>query len=253
MKKMYFVLFLALGVSVIPISSWAFEFGVRGHYWAASLDGSVKVDEGDIIGEKIDFEQDLGIGDERLPALEVFIGGGNHHLSLIYTDVEYSGSNVITRDIVFSGETYSFGSLTTSSIEYQTMDLSYQYDLINAENMLAGFSLGAVFQVKYFNGEVRLQTTGIDEKENFTLPVPMIGLNFHMGILADLLEARVRGTGVSYSGNHIYELLGELSLTPLPFVEIHGGYRTFTIDIDEDEVTFDYVMSGPYIALTIGF
>jgi outer membrane protein len=253
MKKRYLVLVFALAVSAIPTSSSAFEIGARGYYWFPSLDGNIKVDEGGVIGTNIDFEDDLGLDDDEFPTVEVFVGAGKHHLSLAFTDVDYSNSKTITRSINFDGQNYSALSSVSSSIEYQMIDLHYQYDLVDLENILAGFSVGGVFHVKYLDGEVSLKTTGIDEKEDFTLPIPMIGLNLHLGILADLLEARVRGTGIAYSDNYMYELLGEVSWTPFPFVDIHGGYKTFTTNLDEDDVDFDYDMSGPYVALTISF
>jgi outer membrane protein len=254
MKKTYLALSLLLVTLLLPASTLAFEIGARGYYWFPSLDGNVKVDEAGV-GTIIDFEKDLGIEDENYPSVEVFLGGGNHHLSLTYTDIEYSGRKTLTRDISFGGKTYSLSDTVTSSIEYKMMDLHYQYDFLNLENVLAGFSLGLVFQVKYLDGEVGLKstTTGTDEKEDFTFPIPMIGLNLHMGILANILEARLRGTAIGYAGNTIYELMGDISWTPLPFLDIHGGYKTFVIDIDEDDVVFDYDMSGPYVALTLSF
>jgi outer membrane protein len=253
MRKIYVVLSLLLPALLLPVSSLAFEIGARGYYWFPSLDGTVKVDEASIIGTTIDFENDLGIEDENYPSVEVFVGGGNHHLSLTHTNIEYSGRKTLTREIIYRGKTYAVSDLVTSSIEYQMLDLHYQYDLLDLENILGGFSLGAVLQVKYLDGNVSLKTTGIDEKEDFTIPIPMVGLNLHIGILADILEARVRGTAIGYSGNTIYELMADISWTPFPFMDIHGGYKSFIIDIDEDEVVFDYDMSGPYVALTLSF
>jgi len=253
MRKIYVVLSLLLPALLLPLSSLAFEIGARGYYWFPSLDGTVKADKASIIGTTIDFEKDLGIEDEDYPSVEVFVGGGNHHLSLTYTDIEYSGRKKITTDIIFKGETYTATYTVDSSIEYKMMDLHYQYDFLDLENVLAGFSLGGVFQVKYLDGEVSLKTTGIDEKEDFTIPIPMLGLNLHIGILADILEARVRGTAIGYAGNTIYELMADISWTPFPFLDIHGGYKSFIIDIDEDEVVLDYDMSGPYAALTLSF
>jgi outer membrane protein len=256
MKKMYLILSLLLFTLLFPASTLAFEIGVRGYYWFPSFDGNVKVDEASIIGTNINFKQDLGIEDENYPSVEVFLGGGRHHLSLTHTSIDYSGRNTLTEDIIFNGETYTATSLVESSIEYKMMDFLYQYDFLNLENVLAGFSLGVVFQVKYLDGEVGLKTTtpiDIDEKEDFTLPIPMIGLNLHFGLLADVLEARLRGTAIGYAGNAIYELMADISWTPLPFLDIHGGYKSFVIDIDEDDVIFDYDMSGPYVALTVSF
>jgi outer membrane protein len=253
MKKICLALFLFLAVLFVPVSSMALEVGARGHYWFPSLDGTVQVDEAGIVGDTIDFDKDLGIDDEDYPSVEAFVGLGNHHLSLTYTGIDYSGKKMLTRDIDFAGETYSVGDLVTSSIEYTMIDFHYQYDLLDLENILAGFSLGGVLQVKYLDGEVSLKTTGIDEEEDFTLPIPMLGVNLHLGILADILEARLKGTAIGYSGNTMYELMADISWTPFPFMDIHGGYKTFVIDIDEDDVVFDYDMSGPYVAVTVSF
>jgi outer membrane protein len=253
MKKTHLFLPLLLAVLLIPVSSSAFEIGARGYYWFPTLDGTVKVDEASIIGDTIDFDKDLGIEDENYPSVEVFVGGGNHHLSFTYTDIDYSGRKTLTREIQFGGKTYSASDTVTSSIQYKMMDLLYQYDFLNLENVLGGVSLGGVFQVKYLDGDVSLKTTGIDEKEDFTLPIPMIGLNLHIGILAQILQARLRATAISYSESTIYELMCDISWTPFPLVDIHGGYKTFVIDIDEDDLTFDYDMSGPYVALTLSF
>jgi outer membrane protein len=254
MKRICVALPLLLAMLVLPLSSLAFEIGARGYYWFPSLDGTVKADEASIIGTTIDFENDLAIEDEDYPSGEVFLGLGRHHLSLTYTDIDYSGKNTITRDIDFSGETYTAGSVVTSSIEYQMIDVHYQYDFIDLENVVGGFSLGAVLQVKYLDGDVSLKdTTGVDEKEEFTIPIPMVGLNLHIGILADVLEARARGTIMTYSGDAIYEIMADISWTPFPFIDIHGGYKRFVIDIDEDDVTLDYDMSGPFLALTVSF
>lgn len=253
MKKTCLALSLLFLVLLLPVSSLAFEIGARGYYWFPSLDGTVKVDEATIVGTTIDFDEDLGIEDEDYPSVEVFVGGGNHHLSFTYTDIDYSGRKTLTRQIIFGGKTYQVSDLVTSSIQYKMMDFCYQYDFLNLENVLGGFSLGGVFQVKYLDGSVSLKTTGIDEKEDFTLPIPMVGLKLHMGILAQILQVRLRGTAISYSESTIYELMGDISWTPLPFVDIHGGYRKFVIDIDEDDLTFDYDMSGPYAGIAVSF
>ena len=253
MKKTHLFLPLLLAVLLIPVSSSAFEIGARGYYWFPTLDGTVKVDEASIIGDTIDFDKDLGIEDENYPSVEVFVGGGNHHLSFTYTDIDYSGRKTLTREINFGGQIYHVSDTVTSSIQYKMMDFFYQYDFLNLENVLGGVSLGGVFQLKYLDGDVSLKTTGIDEKEDFTVPIPMLGLNLHIGILAQILQARLRATAISYSESTIYELMCDISWTPFPLVDIHGGYRTFVIDIDEDDLTFDYDMSGPYVALTLSF
>ncbi len=72
-------------------------------------------------------------------------------------------------------------------------------------------------------------------------------------VLADILVARVRGTGITYSGNTLYEVAGEISFTPVPFLDIHGGYKFFDIAFDEEDVSLNHDMAGPYLAMTISF
>jgi outer membrane protein len=253
MKKIYLALSLLSAALLLPVSSLALEIGARGYYWFPSLAGTAKVDEASIVGTAIDFDEDLGIEDENYSFVEVFVGVGNHHLSFINTNIDYSGTNTLTRDITFKGETYPVSALVASSIEYRMMDFLYQYDFLDLENILGGFSLGGVFQVKHLDGNVGLKTTGVDEKEDFTIPIPMVGLNLHIGILAQILEARLKVTAIGYSESTIHELMADISWTPFPFVDIHGGYRSFVIDIGEDDFTFDYDISGPYAALTLSF
>ncbi len=251
MKKA-FLLMICFGVVFgMAVSVQAFEFGVRGHYWFPELSGDLKVDESGIPGNTLNLESDLGLDDESYPIIEGFVGLGNHHLSLSYYKADYSGTKTLSEDFTFAGK--DFSGPIRSSLEYSVFDFMYQYDLLDLENILAGFSLGAVGRVKLFDGKVEIKSSALTERESFTAPIPMLGLNLHLGILADLLEGRVLATGMGYGGGTIFDGQAEISLTPFPFLDIHGGYRIFFIDVDADDVEFDYDTSGPYAAVTLSF
>jgi len=81
----------------------------------------------------------------------------------------------------------------------------------------------------------------------------MVGANIHVGILADIIEARVQVTGIGYSGNSVVEYFGDISYTPFPFMGIHAGYRSFAVDVDVDDLDSNFTTAGPYGALTISF
>lgn len=255
MKKAFFwvICFVAAFGMAMPVQ--AFEVGVRGSYWFPGLDGDLRVDESGIPGTEIDLESVLDIDDESYPVIEAFVGLGDHHLSLSYYNADYSGTNTLSQDINFAGQTYTANSVVSSSLEYDAYDFVYQYDFLDLENILAGFSLGALGKIKLFDGEVELQSSlpPVSEKESFTAPIPMLGLNLHLGILADLLEGRVMAAGMGYGGGTIFDGQADISLTPFPFVDIHGGYRVFFVDVDADDVEFDYDTSGPYVGVTLGW
>ena len=94
---------------------------------------------------------------------------------------------------------------------------------------------------------------GMDD-ESYPVIEAFAGIgNHHLGILADILEGRVMATGMSYGGGTVFDGQADISITPFPFLDIHGGYRIFLIDADAEDVEFGYDTSGPYVALTIGF
>jgi len=75
-----------------------------------------------------------------------------------------------------------------------------------------------------------------------------------VGILANLLEARAKVTGVGFSDNVYLDAMADLSVTPFPFVDIHAGYRIMKIKMDAvDNFYNDFNFAGPYVGLSVGF
>ncbi len=229
----------------------AFELGARAAVWAPSLSGDVRLDDG-VDGDTLALDDDLGIDDEYVPFVDAWLWIGRHHFTFGAQRVDYSGSEALS-GVSFGGST--FDGKTKTSLEYTALDLAYQFDLLDLENFLAGFSLGPLVQLKYLDGEVRMkeETSGLEETESFQLPVPMVGLGLHVGLLADILQLRARGAGIAYGGDRAVEAYGELVLTVFPFVELAGGYRYFEIDVDEAGLVLDYVQAGPYLAAGLHF
>jgi hypothetical protein len=120
---------------------------------------------------------------------------------------------------------------------------------------LAGFSLGLVGRLRVYDVEVEIKSRTVDqsEKEDYTVPIPLFGLNLHLGILADVLEARILASGIGYWDGYMVDAQAELSFTPIPFVDIHAGYRTFFVDVDANDFELNYNTSGFYGGVTISF
>ncbi len=244
------VIVIVIGMA---LPAGAFELGVRGRYWFPDLRGDLQVDSSGIVGTKVDLRDDLGIDNEAYPWVDVFAGIGKHHLTFSYYEADFKGSQRLTDRIVFNGEVYNINELVDSKIDYKAYDLMYQYDLVDWENILAGFSLGIVGRVKYIEGNVAIASASQAAREEFSAPIPLLGANFHMGLLANLLEARVLLTGMGYSDGNCIDGQAEVSLTPLPFIGINAGYRLFYLNADIDDIKFDFGTAGPYVGLTISF
>ncbi len=245
---------ILLGVTVCFVfaaaPSAAFELGVRGYYWMPDLDGDINYESEDTL----DLDDDLGMDSESYPMVEIFAGFGAHHLTFTYYKADYSGSERINQEIKFGGSKFDAGTNVKSKLEYRVMDFAYQWDAIDLENILAGTSLGLVGKVKYLDiTSAKVEGSGESEEVDISGPIPMVGANLHIGILADIIEARFQVTGIGYSGNSVVEFLGDISYTPFPFVGIHAGYRSFAVDVDVDDLESNFTTAGPYGALTISF
>jgi len=246
-----FILSVAIA-SFIPLSAQALELGVQGIYWAPTFDASLAVDG----GTTFDPEDDFDVSDENILGFRAFAGIGSHHLSISAFDFSFSGTDYVTQDISFGGSPIvTVGSEASMDLDYTMVDLAYRYDLIDLENVAAGFSIGPVLQAKIFDGtlEVTDEGTNTSDSADFSAVVPMVGVGLHVGILADLLELRAQVTGMGYDGNNIIDAYGEVVFSPLPLIEIAAGYRTLQIDVEADDVDLDVDKQGIYGSLGISF
>jgi hypothetical protein len=243
-------------VMVISFSNTAsaFEIGARGYYWFPTLKTDMKVDTSTLKGTEFDVKDSLGMGTKAYPSLEVFGGLGRQHVSLMYTQADYSGSTTLSNPIAFNGTTFAKGAAVDSSLKIRMLDVAYKFDVIDMGNILAGFSISAIGKVKYIEADASLSNSiAGQQSNNLKAPIPMIGAAAHIGILANILEARAELTGIAYSGNHIYEALADISLTPFPFLDIHAGYKIIALRIDQSDVFFSGSIAGPYAAVTVSF
>lgn len=233
----------------------AFEIGGRALYWLSSFKANIRVDDSGVTGDNMNLKDTLGVEDEYFPSFELFVGHGRHHLNVAYTPIDYSGSTLLTQKITFNGQTFAVGSKVDTNLQLKMFDLEYRYTFLDMENILAGFSLDLIGQIKYIDGEAKINApaskTGSDF--SFRAPMPMVGLGTHIGLLLDLLEVRAKVTGIGYSGSYFYEALADLSFTPFPFLDIHAGYKMMRLKIDYSDLFLDSEFAGPFVGLTVKF
>jgi outer membrane protein len=235
-------------------SAFALGFGASADYWIPTFNGDLRVDGNGITGDKINLKDDLGISNENIPGAEAYFGVGNHQITLAYSQVNLSGDKHIDKEIKFNGKTYNASDRVESEFNTSMIDLEYQYKLINFNYILAGLSFGIIAKVKYFDGDVKIKSSSADTNKKIQVPIPMIGIGAKIGLLANILEARAKVTGMGYSGSFFYDAMADLSLTPIPFLNIHGGYRAMSIKIDNvSDVYAKMDFYGPYAGILISF
>jgi hypothetical protein len=249
-----FILAIASIFSAWPIGDChalkGFEVGARGFYWDTSLDATMQTNN----DPEIDLKSDLNIGDEAFGSGEVFLRWGRNHFTLAYTSVSNSGS--AANGVIFNG--IPFPGPVDSDYDYDQIDFIYQYDLIKYNPVIANFNLGILLQVKYVDGfaEVRGDVPIIGfrvEREDFSAPIPMIGLGAGVGIVNDLVVLEGRVAGLEYSGDRAIDGQALIGVRPFPFLKIFGGYKVFDLEVDEDDFKVDYTIDGPFAGVQLSF
>ena len=251
-------LFVTLGTLILLTiffapSVFALGFGVSADYWIPTFKGDLRVDGNGVPGTPINLKDDLGISNDNFTGVEAYFGIGNHEITLAYSQVNLSGAKNVDTTIVFNGYPYSH-TYVESELKTSMIDLEYQYKLLNFKNILAGLSFGIIAKVKYFDGEARMRSSLYDTQKDIRVPIPMIGVGAKIGLLANILEARAKITGMGYSDSFFYDGLADISFTPFPFLNIHGGYRAMSLKIDNvSDIYAKMDFYGPYAGLAVSF
>lgn len=230
-----------------------FGAGVRGTYWFPDLSATAQSVFAGMPETKFDLKDDLGVGDENFPSGEAFLRFGRLHFRVGYTQISYDGSETLTRDIEFNGQIFPVSDNVISSFDVDMLDAEVQVDILRPDFVATSFYLGLIGKVKYIDLDLELTSTAMTEKEDFQVPVPMVGLAAGAGFLNDFLRIDARVTGMAYSGNHLYEADAFASLVPFPFFRIQGGYRYIDMKADEDDLLADVEISGPYVGAQLSF
>ncbi|MDD5167564.1 MAG: hypothetical protein PHN75_02015 [Syntrophales bacterium] len=255
MKKNILAVSMVFFSLIFTTQASALELGARAYAWFPSMSADVRGSSNGSQGTTFNAPDILGLDNKPTYSVEAYGGLGKHHFSLMYTPFGYSGDKTLNQNIAFNGTTFNANSSVHTDLNFAMYDLKYQYDIVNLENILAGFSVGPILQVKYVSGEMKLTGAGSGnyQRQSFNVPIPMVGLGGHVGLIANRLEARAQVTGMGYSGNYVVEGLADISLAPIPFVSISAGYKIIKMKIDTNDFYMDSQFAGPYAALTVGF
>jgi outer membrane protein len=230
-----------------------FEAGARGMYWFPDLSGTVKTTDPVIGGTEFNIKDDVGIGDENFPSGEVFLRLSRVTFRVGYTPVEFDGNRQLSREIRFGDQIFSVNDNVVSHLDLKMIDGEVQFDLLRPDVAAVSFNLGLIAKVKYVDGNVELRNSTNTEIRDFKAPIPMVGLAAGVGFLKNMVRADARVTGITYSGDRLFEGDVYASFSPLPFISIQGGYRLIDLKIDEDDILAKIKLKGPYLGVQLSF
>ncbi len=250
------ILFLGL-FFLWPVLSWAqvgedYTIEIEGRYWMPKLASTVRIVENNV-GTDINVIDDLGFDDSKKfgeGRLQVKFAR-KHKFNFSFLPLSWEGDKNITRDIAFGGQTFPAGANVQSKARLDLYKAGYEYDFLLGK---AGFLGGAIdVLVVKVDVELKAPAVAITEKEDKTIAIPMIGLIGRVYPIQWVnLTGKVSGMPLGSYG-YVIDAEASLTINPVKYVGISGGYRYLQANLKYDNNLSDFKLNGPFVALSVRF
>ncbi|MCP4373364.1 MAG: TIGR04219 family outer membrane beta-barrel protein [Deltaproteobacteria bacterium] len=235
---------------IVPAASYAFGLELAVGGWKQSPKGYLSY-EAVTANDELDLERDAKYEDEtRFTArLKIDMPLFLPNIYLMASPMEFDGTGLKTTSFNFGDDDFSADVPFYSKITLDHYDIGFYYGIPFIETISAetvNFDVGLNIRIFDFEVQVKQDATGLEESEDFTLPLPMLYLALQIKPV-DKLAIEAEARGISYSGNHLYSLIGRVKFNIFGPVFASAGYRYDTLKIDEEDVEVEVDFSGPFI------
>lgn len=245
MQRAIFI-FMAITLLVSPTAALGIGAEVAVGGWNQSPEGDIAYESEDTLDLKNDLKYDDEFQVFGRVKLDVPL---IPNIYLMATPMEFEGTGRTSEDfrfgdVTFRGNTDFYSKLT---LNHYDIALYYGIPLVGLATLnKLNIELGLNVRIVDFKAEIRQDNTHLSESESYTLPIPMVYAGIQIRPIESLsIEAEARG--VTYSGNHVYSLIGRLKANILGPAFIAGGYRYENIIFDEEDIKADTCFMGPFL------
>lgn len=225
---------------------------LEGMFWMPSLDAKAKVTENSV-GTEIDFSDDLDVKDEDFSEIRLNIKiSDSSKIRLGFTNMDYSGDNVITQNYIFNGQTYTAGNRVVTKLDMDYLRLGF---MTNFAKNSKGNEIGTLVEFKGFSGNAQLQANslGLNENEDFDIILPTIGMYMKVNVLPKLfMYGEVSGLPAGSLGYLLDTEVG-LRLQATENIAICGGYRMLSVDAEKDDDYAEIKTDGAFVSAIISY
>jgi hypothetical protein len=261
--------FLSALIAAVPASA---QYGVRagsdraigedyhveigGYLWPPTPTVLIRSESLGILGDQIDFVDDLGIEKGTFRQLKVVLRPARKHkFRFEYTPVRFDAEGVINRDVVFNGIRFPVSLPVATDLKWNAYRFGYEWDFIYRDR---GF-FGLVLEAKYTDVEATLSNVLDTEFVHARAPIPAIGAIGRVYVVPNVsITGEFTGFKLPESIDEDYrarfydfDLYGSFNFTDN--FGAQAGYRSVTVfyQIDEDEG--DLKLKGPYFGGVLRF
>jgi outer membrane protein len=249
MKKLLGTLALASLASVQVAQADTIGFVVGGYQWTPDYSGTLASDSSSTDGSSIDVQDDLGFSDESHNVIYASI---EHpipfipNFKLVSSDLSASAESTLTREVVFGGTTYSASEDISTTVDLSNTEYTFYYEILdNWLNLDLGMTL------RTYDGMVSLETdpdgSNLNEMEDLDFTIPL----FYASARADLpftgffVDAQMNI--ISYDGDSISDTAFSVGYESEIGFGARLGYRTFSLEVEDDTFSSDLKFDGTYL------
>jgi outer membrane protein len=243
---------------LFPCSSKAFAWGLEAAVggWQQDPEGVMSVDAV-IVTDALDLEEDLKYsGESRIfGRAKVDMPPFFPDIYLMATPMEFDGTSSRDIQFTFGGEIFEAGVPFYSKVTLHHYDIALYYALPFVRSATTGvlnLELGINARVVDFKAEAKQEETGTSASETAVFTIPMVYLGAQV-VPVQWLSLEGEARAITYKDDHFYSLIGRVKVRPLGPVFFAGGWRHDDADFEEEGITADLTISGPFLEAGLEF
>ncbi|MBA2302344.1 MAG: hypothetical protein H0W08_06875 [Acidobacteria bacterium] len=235
-----------------------YRIEIGGYLWNPSPDISIASESlPGILGDRIDFVEDLGLEKKTFKQLRVVLRPGKKHkFRFEYTPIKYEQpEGQLRRNVVFNGILYSLALPVATTLDWKAYRFTYEYDLIYRDR---GF-FGILLEAKYTDVRAELLNVINNEFVHARAPIPAVGaigrvyVAPNISITGEFSGFRLpEGIDENYRAKYFdFDLYGTVNFTDK--VGAQAGYRSFDVFYRVDQDEGELKLKGLYFGGVVRF
>jgi hypothetical protein len=229
---------------------------VSGTLWNPTLAGIISSDRLDVVGDHIDFTNDLGFTSARFRDLRLVLRPApKHRFRLQYTPVVHTSDTVFQRDIAFGGQTFPVAMPVRTDFGWTVWRVGYEFDFVYKPR---GF-VGVLFEGRFTQFRAQLSAPiGQSELVEAQAPLPAIGIVGRVYVVPgvavnfEVTGLRLRNVMSDYDAVYAdWDLHGTVNLTNNVGAQV--GWRKMTTYLEIGGETGDLKFQGLWFGAAIRY
>lgn len=172
------------------------------------------------------------------------------NLKVQHNEIKSDQTGTIENNFSIGDINFPAGTQVKTDFDLSYTDATLYYELLdNWLNMDLGVTL------RNYSGYLKAESMQLTEKIDADITVPLIYGKFQFDLPLTGFSAGLEGNIINYDGNNLTDYNAKISYTLDSALDLglELGYRTLKMDIDEDDVTTNLDIKGPYLAATFHF